>query len=119
MVVQAEILVLDEDVGRQQKTLGPADKGRVVPDAEEDIAPVLAEGAPDPGDQAALAEVLQPHRVPPLEDQENPGHDPISREMGHIPIFLRPSWQPFRASSPWFSCRGSRRPGPRARPWLP
>ena len=60
-----EVLILDEDVGRQEEPLGPSHESGVVADAEEDIGARLAEGAADAGDHPALAEMLQPHRVPP------------------------------------------------------
>ncbi len=67
MVGEAEILVLDQDVGREEEGAGRPDQGGVVADAEQDVAPVLAEKAPDHGHDTPLAEVLQSHRALPEE----------------------------------------------------
>jgi hypothetical protein len=48
MIGQPEILVLDQDVGRQKEPLRSPDEGGIVADAEQDVGPLLNERAPDP-----------------------------------------------------------------------
>ena len=83
VVGQAKILALDEDVGRQQEPLGAPDEGRIVTDAQEDVGPLLAEGAPDPRDHASLAEIFQPHRLSLQEGRSPPGTVPSG--LGTVP----------------------------------
>ena len=60
-----EILVLDEDVGREEKGARRLDQGRIVADADEDAGPRPAERPPDPRDEPPLAELVEPHGAPP------------------------------------------------------
>ena len=63
VIGEPEILVLDEDVGREEERTGRPDQGGVVTDADQDVLPPPVEGAPDLRDHAPLAQVFQPHRA--------------------------------------------------------